>query len=187
MLENINLKAFKKEAAVYYFESNNEIIYVGSSSELSRRMRQHKCHIKQGSNDGSQTELYQFLQSNSFTIHFAYTDDYKQEEQKLIEQYQPKFNLKRALAGLKNKRFDSVEYNREWREKYKEEYKQKKKQYYEEHKSEILEKAKQKGEHYRNRLCNYNGEILTFEALRSRLRYKGVEHPNIEAKKYLIE
>lgn len=188
MLGNINLKDFPKESGVYWIlDENNVVVYVGSSNDLARRMRQHKSHIKNGSNDGYQTDLYQFLQSNQFKIEYTLEENYRQKEQELIKKYQPKFNLKRAFAGLKNKRSDSVEYNREWREKFKEEIKQKKKQYYEEHKSEILEKAKQKGEYYRNRLCNYNGEILTFEALRSRLRYKGVEHPNIEAKKYLIK
>lgn len=38
---------------------------------------------------------------------------------------------------------------------------------------------------YYSRICSYNGETLTLNALRKRFRRAGIEHPNIEAKKYL--
>lgn len=38
----------------------------------------------------------------------------------------------------------------------------------------------------RSRLCEYNGETLTFCALSHRFERAGVEHPDLEAKKYLI-
>ena len=37
-----------------------------------------------------------------------------------------------------------------------------------------------------NQLCCYNGEKLTLCALAMRFRKSGVEHPQIEAKKYLL-
>lgn len=49
--------------------------------------------------------------------------------------------------------------------------------------SEEMKEAKRK---YLNQLCSYNGEILTFNALYQRLRRAGIEHPNIEANKYLL-
>ena len=39
--------------------------------------------------------------------------------------------------------------------------------------------------HY-NQLCLYNGEELTLNALSGRFRKAGIEHPDIEAKKYLL-
>ena len=39
---------------------------------------------------------------------------------------------------------------------------------------------------YDNQLCQYNGEKLTLNALRKRFKKSGIEHPTIEAKKYLV-
>ena len=39
---------------------------------------------------------------------------------------------------------------------------------------------------YNNQSCYYNGETLTLCALSSRFRRAGIEHPTIEAKKYLL-
>ena len=40
---------------------------------------------------------------------------------------------------------------------------------------------------YWSQLCSYNGEELTLRALVLRFKRRGIEHPNIEAKKYLIK
>ena len=40
---------------------------------------------------------------------------------------------------------------------------------------------------YHNQQCLYNGETLTLCALRMRFKRQGVEHPQIEAKKYIIK
>lgn len=39
---------------------------------------------------------------------------------------------------------------------------------------------------YDNQLCRCNGEVLTLNALRKRFKKSGIEHPTIEAKKYLV-
>ena len=39
---------------------------------------------------------------------------------------------------------------------------------------------------YDNQLCSYNGETLTLCALRTRFKKLGIEHPVLEAKKYLL-
>ena len=39
---------------------------------------------------------------------------------------------------------------------------------------------------YDNQLCQYNGEKLTLNALRKRFKKSGIEHPTIEARKYLV-
>lgn len=39
---------------------------------------------------------------------------------------------------------------------------------------------------YRHQLCSYMGETLTLNALQHRFRKAGIEHPCVEAQKYLI-
>ena len=39
---------------------------------------------------------------------------------------------------------------------------------------------------YKNQLCYYNGETLTLAALYMRFYRAGIDHPTLEAKKYLI-
>ena len=50
-----------------------------------------------------------------------------------------------------------------------------------------LERYKEHLKKYKNHLCSYNGEILTLAALTTRFSRKGIKHPQLEAKKYLIE
>ena len=178
MVEDIKLDRFSKEAGVYLFKTGNEVIYVGSSNNLYKRMTNHISSIRQGSDHGHKQDLYQYLQSNPFVVEFQITNDYKQLEQQLVEQHHPKYNSRRAYTGLAwngNK----AEYNRERYQKYKEQILDQKKQYYESHK----EQRKQ----YDNQLCLYNGETLTLCALRQRLRRMGISHSTIEAKKYLLQ
>ena len=183
MIEDIKLDIFPKEAGVYIFKVNNEVIYVGSSKNLYMRMMSHRNCIRQGSAHGHQQDLYKFLRSNQFTVEFQLTEDYRQLEQELIEKYNPRYNAVRANTGLGAKKGNKAEYNKEWYKKYKEEILNQKKQYYESNKEEILEQNKQ----YYNQLCSYNGETLTLNALSKRFRRAGIDHPQIEAKKYLIK
>lgn len=39
---------------------------------------------------------------------------------------------------------------------------------------------------YNNQICSYNGETLTLDTLCHRFRKDGIEHPTLEAKKYII-
>lgn len=179
----INLKEIPKESGVYQFIVDNEIIYVGSSKNLYKRMSVYNTAIKQGSNQGHQTDLYQFLQSNQFTIQFQLEENYKQLEQQLIEKYNPKYNANRAYTGCGAEKGREAEYHKKYYQEYKEEYEQHQKEYYESHK-----KDKQRYyEEYNHQLCLYNGKTLTLCALQTRFRRKGIEHSSIEAKKYLIK
>ena len=212
MVEDIVLDTFPKEAGVYLFISNGEVIYVGSSKNIHQRMVKHRSNIRQGSDHGYKQDLYQFLQSNQFTVELQLTEDYRQLEQQLIEQYNPTYNNHRANTGLGARKGREAEYNKEHYQKYREEaleqmkqyyesnkeqikqqmkqyyesnkeqIKQQKKQYYESHKEERLEQIKQ----YKNQLCFYNGQTLTLNALSGRFRRQGIPHPVLEAKKYLI-
>lgn len=176
MVEDIVLVRFPKESGIYLFKANDEVIYVGSSKNLHKRMTQHRSSIRKGGNNNgaSKQELYQYLQSNPFTVEFQTTEDYRQLEQKLIEQYNPKYNNLRAYTGVAWNG-NRAEYDKEHYQKYKEE----KKQY--------REKNKEQKKQYDNQLCLYNGQTLTLCALRERFKRAGIPHPTIEAKKYLIE
>lgn len=60
---------------------------------------------------------------------------------------------------------------------------------YKEYKSEYnkTNKCKKSQKEYYNQLCCFNGETLTLNALSMRFRRAGIDHPTIEAKKYLLE
>lgn len=210
MLEDVVLKNFPKESGVYLFKANEEVVYVGSSKNLYYRMKEHKKAVTKGSNAERNAALYDYLQNNQFTIQFQLTDDYHQEEQKLIEKYNPKYNTLRAYTGLGAFKGREDEYSKEYYQKFKEERKQYRKEWYKENKEKVLKQAKeyrkknnykaqkkynenhkeeinQWQKQHRSRKCLYNGKTLTFEALRHRLGREGVAHPSIEAEKYLIK
>ena len=192
MVEDIVLDKFPKEAGVYLFKANEEIIYIGSSKNIHKRMAKHRSCIRKCSEYGYKQDLYQYLQSNPFVVEFQITNDYRQLEQDLVEKCHPKYNSRRAYTGVAwngNK----VEYMKEYNEKYKEEkleeskqyyesHKEQRKQYYESHKEQKLEQVKK----YNHQLCYFNGETITLNALRHRLKRAGFDHPTEEAKKYLI-
>lgn len=167
MLEDINLKNFPKESGVYWIISNDEIVYVGSTNNLYSRIKEHRAYITKGINAKRNPALYQFLQTNQFTVQFQLTENYRQKEQKLIEQYNPKYNSHKAFAGLGARKDRVAEYDKEYKQKFKE---------------QINKHQKQ----YNNQLCSYNGETLTLNALSMRFKRKGISKPTVEAKKYLI-
>lgn len=184
----IDLNTFPKEAGVYLFKVNDEIIYIGSSKNLYQRMNIHNTCIKKGSSHGYKQDLYQFLQSNQFKVEFQITDNYRQLEQELIEKYNPKYNANRAFTGITHKG-NEAKYHKERYQKYKEEIKQHQKEYDESHKEEIKqyrEEHKEEIKQYKNQKCLYNGELLTLNALSKRFWRQGIPHPTQEAKKYLV-
>ena len=103
-------------------------------------------------------------------------DKLKKAEQEFIETFKPTYNNINA-KGWDVERYK--EYQKDYNEKHKEEILEQKKQYYESHK----EQKKQ----YNNQLCFFNGETLTLCALSTRFRRRGIPHPTLEAKKYLIK
>ena len=90
----------------------------------------------------------------------------KVTEQKFIELLKPTYN------NINAKGIDI--------EKYKESQRKAQKKY---NKSD---KCKEYHKEYNNQLCFYNGETLTLCALVSRFRRRGIDHPVLEAKKYLL-
>ena len=69
-------------------------------------------------------------------------------------------------------------------DKGKEAHKESQKKY---NKSDKGKEAQKKAQNkYYNQLCIYNGETITLRALRERFKRQGIDHPVLEAKKYLL-
>ena len=165
MEENLNLKDLPKESGTYWFISNDEIIYIGSTKNLKARFSKHLDSIRNANKVQSQKELYQFLSENPFTVEYQITDNYRELEQDLIEKVHPRFNKYRAYTGLDTS--NNNQYYKDWHSRYKE------------HHLGLMKD-------YTSRLCLYKGEVMNFNVLRKKLKKEGFEHPCREAKKYII-
>ena len=140
--------------------------YIGSSKNIKQRWAVHKCQSRW--NRYSNSQLY--LDMNKYGLdNFEFQvlveveeGKLKDAEQKFIETLKPTYNDRNANG-----------YNIERRkERHKERNKKKRNREYQ--------------KEYRNQLCIYNNEILTLNALAKRFSKAGIEHPQIEAKKYLL-
>lgn len=138
----------------------------------------------------------------------------KKMEQQFIELLKPTYNDRNA-NGRDAKRYKEYnkEYQKEYRktDKYKEyeksdkrkeskrtyqksdkfkkyqksdKFKKYQKEYYKSDKGK--ESSRKASNKYNNQLCCYNGETITLGALSKRFMRKGITHPTIEAKKYLM-
>lgn len=95
--------------------------------------------------------------------------------------------LKRKLENCSNenerialeKEVAIKEYIKTHNDKYKEYRKEYYKEYYKMYKDELRK--------YQNQLCCYNGEVLKLYTLVMRFKRAGIEHPTLEAKKYIVE
>ena len=157
--------------------------YIGSSKNVKQRWAVHKCQSVWKNYPNKQ--LYQDMRKygvDKFELQIleeVEEDKLKETEQKFIETLKPTYNNYRAngwdFERLKEaNRKASRKYEKtEKRKKYKKEY-------------EKTEKRKKYKKEYDNQLCCFNGETLTLCALSARFRKKGIPHPQIEAKKYLI-
>ena len=171
-----------KISGVYKITNNiTSEFYVGSSCNIKQRWADHKSPSKWKGHSG--IKLYQaFIKYglNNFTFDIIEeTADLKKREQYWIEQLKPTYNDRHA-KGLDTER------SRLYRRKYY-------KEYHYTHRDERLTYDKaynqaHRDEHlaYNNRLCLYEGETLTLNALSIRFYRQGITNPTTEAKKYLI-
>ena len=140
--------------------------YIGSSKNIKQRWAFHKIPSmwKQCPNNPMYQDMQKYGVDNFVfeVLEVVEQDKLKVTEQQFIEKLQPTYNSNNA-KGL----------NIERRKEYKKGY----------NKSDKCKKAKNK---YDNQLCCYNGETLTLCALRDRFKRAGIPHPQIEAKKYLL-
>ena len=148
--------------------------YIGSSKDVKRRWAAHKCQSKW--NECPNNPMYLDMRKygvDKFDFEILAeieADSLKETEQQFIEKLQPAYNNYNA------KGWDF--------ERYKECKKEYQKEYYKSDKGkESHRKASNK---YNNQLCCYNGEVLKLCALSKRFQRAGIPHPQLEAKKYLL-
>ena len=145
--------------------------YIGSSNDVKKRWKEHKCKSKW--NECPNSQLYQDMRKYGldkfdFQVLEEVEESFlKEAEQKFIETLKPTYNDRNANGWDIERR---KKYNKEYMKEY--------------NKSD---KGKKYQKEYNNQLCSYNGETLTLGALRKRFEKLGIEHPTIEAKKYLIK
>ena len=157
----------KKISAVY--KITNTItgdFYIGSSKNVKVRWTSHKCPSRWNKYKNNPMYLdmkkYGVDKFEFQVIEEVEPEQLKDAEQKFIETLKPTYNDRNANG-----------YNIERRkERHKERNKKKRNREYQ--------------KEYRNQLCIYNNEILTLNALAKRFSKAGIEHPQIEAKKYLL-
>ena len=144
--------------------------YIGSSKNVKRRWAAHKWPSRW--NRYQNNPMYQDMQKYGVDK-FAFEvlaevepDKLKEVEQQFIETLKPTYNQMNS-KGLNIERC-----------------KETKKEYQKSEKGKESQKKAQKK--YDNQLCYYNGETLTLCALSARFERKGIDHPTLEAKKYLI-
>ena len=161
--------------------------YIGSSKDVKQRLAAHKCPSVWKNNSNKQ--LYQDMQKYGVenfvfeVIAEVEEEQLKEAEQEFIETLKPAYNDRNA-NGFDIERYK--DYQKEYQKEYKktDKYKQYQKQY---KKSDKGKKSRRKAQNkYYNQLCCYNNETLTLAALSTRFRRKGIPHPVLEAKKYLL-
>ena len=145
--------------------------YIGSSKDVKRRWKEHKCPSVW--NECPNNPMYLNMQEYGVEkFEFEILEEVKPEhlkekEQWFIETLKPTYNNYNA-KGL------NIERQKEYKKEYQKSDKCK----------ESNKKARNK---YDNQLCFYNGENLTLAALKMRFQRAGVEHPTLEAKKYILK
>ena len=148
--------------------------YIGSSKNVKHRWACHKCPSRWKEHPNNQ--MYQDMRKYGVDK-FAFEilaeveeGSLKITEQKFIEKLQPAYNNYNAKG---------VDFERQKETHRKSDNKYKKTDKYK-------ESHRKSSNKYDNQLCFYNGETLTLAALRCRFLRRGIDHPTVEAKKYLI-
>ena len=145
--------------------------YIGSSKNVRQRWAVHKC--KSTWNEHPNKQLYQDMCKygvDKFEFEIleeVESESLKETEQQFIETLKPTYNSNRA-NGWDIERYKK-EYGKEYHRKY-----------------DKTDKQKKYKKEYYSQLCSYNGETLTLAALYQRFSKAGIEHPVLEAKKYLV-
>ena len=166
--------------------------YIGSSNDVYRRWKDHKkpsvwmrCPNNQMYKDMQTYGVDKF----DFQILCPVMEEYlTQVEQECIYLMKPTYNSYNA-KGI------NVEKLKKAKKKYRqsEKGKEAKKMYNQSEKGKEVqkkyfqsEKGKEALKKYYNQPCLYNGETLTFCALKARFPKAGIKHPSVEAKKYIM-
>lgn len=160
--------------------------HIGSSKDIKLRWACHKCSStwKNYPNNPMYLDMQKYgVDKFEFqVIAEAESDSLKETEQQFIEKLEPTNNNYNA------KGFD-VERHKKSQKKAMKEYQKsdKFKKYHKEYYKEYDKAHKDELRKYQNQLCCYNGEVLKLYTLVMRFSRAGIEHPTLEAKKYIIE
>ena len=174
----------EKISAVYKITNTvTKDFYIGSSNNVKHRWADHKCPSTWKNNPNKQ--LYKDMQKygvDSFELQViteVKPESLKETEQQLIEKLKPTYNDRNANGwNIEKHKEHKIEYYQQNREKQIEH----QIEYYQQNR----EKRKEYQNKYQNQTCFYNGETLTLNALSTRFRKAGIEHPTKEARKYLV-
>ena len=159
--------------------------YIGSSVDLEKRKKEH--FYESTWRDKPNKQLYKDMKQygkNSFLfkpIWLCNPEELKKYEQIAIEKYKPKYNVRVACTGMSKEEYQK-QYKKQYEKEHADSIKQRQKQYRKENADSIKQRQKQ----YYKQQCLYENELLTLAALKSRFVKKGIKHPTLEAKKYLI-
>lgn len=153
--------------------------YIGSSKNIKQRWSAHKSPSTWKGHQG--VLLYQAFQQyglKNFDFEIIEeTNKLHEREQYFIDLLKPEYNIRVATIGTAIE-----EYKKQYQKQYQRQYQ---KQYNKSEKGRNVNRKK--AAKYLNKLCSYNDEILTLNALYQRFYRAGIEQPVIEAKMYLIE
>ena len=175
--------------------------YIGSSNNVKRRWAEHKCKSswKKYPNNPMYLDFQKYgIDNFAFEILAEVEINFlKEKEQEFIETLKPIYNSNNA-KGHDVERYKQYYKEYQKTDKYKEYHKSNKYQeshrkasnkYQKTDKGKKYQKEYQKkyNKEYKHQLCFYNGETLTLGALSARFKRQGIDHPVIEAKKYLLQ
>ena len=149
--------------------------YIGSSKDVKQRWAAHKRQStwKEHPNNPMYVDMRKYgVDKFEFEVlEVVESEHLKETEQQFIETLKPTYNDRNANGY-------NIERHKESHRKANKEYEKtdKRKKY-----------KKQYDKEYKSQLCYYNGETLTLSALSTRFRRRGISHPVLEAKKYIIK
>ena len=163
--------------------------YIGSSKDIKNRWRSHKkpSNWKKYPNSPLYQDMEKYgVDKFAFEILAEIEEgQLKEMEQHFIEELKPTYNNRNAKGwDTERNKERSKERNKKYRKTHRDELNEYQKKY---RKSDNFKKyQKEYNKKYTNQLCCYNGQTLTLNALSMRFRRRGIPHPTIEAKKYLV-
>ena len=167
--------------------------YIGSTVDLDSRKKQHfrKSNWKQEPNKPLYKDMKQYGKDSFLfkPIWLCNPEELKKYEQIAIEKYNPKYNVLAAYTGMTKKEY-MKQYYKEHADsikQYRKENADNIKQYQKQYRKENADSIKQQQKQYHDRQCLYKNEILSLNTLSTRFSRQGIEHPTLEAKKYLIQ
>lgn len=158
--------------------------YIGSSKDVKKRWTFHKSLStwKRYANSLLYQDFQKYgLDKFDFEI-IEETDDLKNREQYFISLLSSEYNIRVATTGLSRE-----DYNKQYYKEYKKSEKWKESNRKASRKYRQTEKGKESNRRCQSQLCSFKGETLTLNALCKRFQKDEIEHPWLEAKKYLVE